>query len=40
VKRSSPHEAGDTPMTWRYAGALVLEALIIALLFLLGKAYS
>jgi hypothetical protein len=38
---SGEHGPGDdTPMTARYAGALVLEALIIALLFLLGRAYS
>jgi hypothetical protein len=33
-------EPGDSPMTGRYAGALVLEAAIIALLFLLGRLFS
>ena len=30
----------DTPMTGRYIAALVLEAVIIALLWMLGRAYS
>ncbi len=33
-------ELKDTPMTGRYVAALVLEAIIIALLWLLGKAYA
>jgi hypothetical protein len=30
----------DTPMTGTYIGVVVLEATIIALLFLLGRIYS
>ena len=33
-------ELKDTPMTGRYVAALVLEAIIITLLWLLGQAYS
>jgi hypothetical protein len=33
-------EPGDTPMTARYLGAILLEALIILALYLLGRAYS
>jgi hypothetical protein len=35
-----PHEPGDTPMTGRYVAALVLEAVIVLLLYLLGRAYQ
>ena len=34
------HEPGDTPMTGRYVAALVLEAVIIAGLWMLGRAYG
>lgn len=33
------HTPGDTPMTKRYIAALVLEAVIIVLLFVLGQVY-
>ena len=33
------HEPGDTPMTGRYIAALILEGVIIALLWLLGRVY-
>ncbi len=32
-------EPGDTPMTKRYIAAIVLEAVIIAMLFALGRFY-
>ena len=35
----STHEPGDTPMTGRYIAALLLEAVIIALLYLVGWVY-
>ena len=35
-----PTPESDTPMTGRYVAALVLEAVIIALLWMLGRAYS
>jgi len=35
-----PPDLHDSPMTGRYIGALVLEAVIILLLWLLGRAYS
>ncbi len=34
------HQPGDTPMTARYVAVLVLEAIIIALLWILGRAYA
>ena len=34
------HEPGDTPMTGRYVSALVLEVVIIALLYWLGRVYQ
>ena len=34
------HEPGDTPMTGRYIAALVLEAIIITLLWMLGRVYQ
>jgi hypothetical protein len=40
VKAARGPEPGDTPMTARYLGAIVLEALIILVLYLLGRAYS
>jgi hypothetical protein len=35
-----PQPSDDTPMTGRYVAVVVLEAAIIALLWLLGRAYS
>lgn len=35
-----PDPSGDTPMTRRYVVALVLEVVIIAALYLLGRIYS
>ena len=37
---SPVREPGDTPMTGRYAAALVLEVVIIVLLYLLGRVYQ
>ena len=39
---SSPHDAPerDTPMTGRYIAVLILEAVIIAALWALGRIYS
>ena len=36
----TPHDPDDTPMTGRYIAAIVLEAIIIALLWILGRIYS
>jgi hypothetical protein len=36
---TAPREPGDTPMTGRYVAALVLEAVIVLLLYLLGRVY-
>lgn len=35
-----PHQERDTPMTGTYIAVVVVEAVIIALLFLLGRIYS
>jgi hypothetical protein len=35
-----PNQERDTPMTDTYIAVVVLEAVIIALLFLLGRMYS
>jgi hypothetical protein len=35
-----PREPGDTPMTTRYVAALLIEAAIIVLLWILGKVYA
>jgi len=41
VNRTGPHDHDrDTPMTGTYIAVVVLEATIIALLFLLGRMYS
>jgi hypothetical protein len=40
VSGSPDREPGDSPMTARYLGAFLLEALIILALYLLGRAYS
>lgn len=39
---TSPHDAPerDTPMTGRYVGVIVLEAIIIVALWALGRLYS
>ena len=39
---TSPHDApeSDTPMTGRYVAVLILEAVIIAALWALGRVYS
>lgn len=34
------HEPGDTPMTGIYIAVVIVEALIIAALWVLGRAYS
>lgn len=36
----SPREPGDSDMTGRYLAALALEAVIIVLLWVLGRIYS
>ncbi len=35
-----PRESGDTPMTGRYVLVLVVEAIVIALLWILGRVYA
>jgi hypothetical protein len=35
-----PHADDDTPMTGRYIAVVVLEVIIIALLFALGRFYA
>jgi hypothetical protein len=37
---SGIHEPGDTPMTGRYIAALVIEAVLILLLWVLGRIYA
>ena len=37
---ASPDGEHDTPMTGTYIAVVVLEAVIIALLFILGRIYS
>lgn len=39
MKSPVTREPGDTPMTGRYIAALVVEAVIILLLWLLGRVY-
>jgi hypothetical protein len=34
------HDPDDTPMTGRYIAAIVLEAIVILLLWILGRIYS
>ena len=35
-----PHEEHDTPMTGIYIAVVIVEAAIIALLFILGRIYT
>lgn len=39
MKASVPHEPGDTPMTGTYIAVVIVEALIIAALWALGRIY-
>jgi hypothetical protein len=36
----TPHEPGDTTMTGTYIAVIVVEALIIAALWVIGRIYS
>ena len=40
MKPASPDGEKDTPMTARYLAVVVVEAVVIALLYLLGRIYS
>ena len=35
-----PHDEHDTPMTGIYVAVVIVEAVIIALLFILGRIYT
>ncbi len=37
---SHPREPGDTPMTGMYIAVVIVEALVIAALYALGRMYS
>lgn len=37
---SHQHEPGDTPMTGTYVAVVIVEALVIAALYALGRMYS
>jgi len=40
VTSGRPHEEHDTPMTGIYIAVVIVEAVIIGLLFLLGRIYT
>lgn len=40
MKSPSPPDPDDTPMTGRYVAAIVIEVVIIALLWLIGRIYT
>jgi hypothetical protein len=40
VTPGRPHEEHDTPMTGIYIAVVIVEAAIIALLFILGRIYT
>ena len=37
---AQPHEEHDTPMTGIYIAVVIVEAVILALLFILGRIYT
>jgi hypothetical protein len=40
MSTSNLHEPGDTPMTGTYVAVVIVEVLIIAALWVLGRMYS
>lgn len=40
MSTSDQHEPGDTPMTGTYVAVVIVEALVIAALYALGRMYS
>jgi hypothetical protein len=40
VSAQEPREPGDNPMTGRYVLVLVVEAIVLALLWILGRVYA